>query len=634
MEKQRILVFLWLMMMVWATWFLFLAPKPAPRQPQRPGVDAVAGEDREGETPELKAAPDRPPPEAPQVDPVDDIVLGEPVAKPTPNPEYFLSATLTNQGAAVRDVHLNRYWDESRKNVFRIVHDENPDKPSYLLSVGVGKTLDETLKGKNWEVEKRSPSEVAFRTTAMDGKLAVRKRFLQAPGEVAGKIVLELTNTTEDELDSVYYKLTGANGLPVEGEWYTQYFRHAVFLVRPASGFPSLKEEYAESVYQRDRDGQQQAAFGVLQKQPLQYLGVADQYFASLVVQPKNALEQNRIAEGRPIVVSDGKSPRMTNISVELRSEPFKLKPGETVVHEYLLYNGPKDKKLLSRFDDLLLEEVIYYPGLFGVLSTGWISKPIVWILETLYSVVHDYGIAILLLTIIVRICLYPLTYHQNRMMMRMQAIQPLIQQIRDECGDDRKRAAERMQELMTKYKVNPFGGCLPMLLQLPIFVGLWQGLQNSFALRQAPFLFGWTWIHDLSAPDQLFRWPFQIGFIDHFLGPYFNLLPILATAQIILQMHYMSPPATTPEMQMQQRLMKIMMAFFGFLFYTVPSGLCIYIITSGLWGMAERKLMPKPKKPVFEGVPEPTASVNGQAAAKRDESWKRPVDRKKTAKK
>ena len=95
-----------------------------------------------------------------------------------------------------------------------------------------------------------------------------------------------------------------------------------------------------------------------------------------------------------------------------------------------------------------------------------------------------------------------------------------------------------------------------------------------------------------------------------------------------------MSPPATTPEMQMQQRLMKIMMAFFGFLFYTVPSGLCIYIITSGLWGMAERKLMPKPKKPVFEGLPEATASVNGQAPAKRDESWKRPVDRRKTAKK
>src|SRR5262249_38182394 len=155
---------------------------------------------------------------------------------------------------------------------------------------------------------------------------------------------------------------------------------------------------------------------------------------------------------------------------------------------------------------------------------------------------------------------------------------------------------------------VNPLGTCWFMLLQMPIFMGLYYALQESITFRLAPF--PPTWIENLAAPDMLWRWDAWVPWVTSpewygnflYLGPYLNILPIIAVALMIAQQKLITPPPTDEQQEMQQKMMKYMMVFMGLMFYKVASGLCIYFIASSLWGFAERKLLPK-KKPAAPGT-------------------------------
>src|SRR5262249_40546810 len=159
----------------------------------------------------------------------------------------------------------------------------------------------------------------------------------------------------------------------------------------------------------------------------------------------------------------------------------------------------------------------------------------------------------IILLTMTVRLMLFPLGRKAAITAKRMQDLQPQIAELREKYKDDQQKLLVEQQALFRRNNVNMFGGCLPALIQLPIFVGLWQALNNSVHLRQAGFL----WIKDLAAPDKLFPFPFEIPFIGGFLGPYFNLLPFVVVGLMLLQTKLFTPPATTPEAEMQQKMMK-----------------------------------------------------------------------------
>jgi YidC/Oxa1 family membrane protein insertase len=167
-----------------------------------------------------------------------------------------------------------------------------------------------------------------------------------------------------------------------------------------------------------------------------------------------------------------------------------------------------------------------------------------------------------------------------------MQQLQPHLKELQEKFKEDKERLTKETFALYKRHGVNPVAGCLPALIQLPIFVGLWQALNTSFPLRHASFL----WIRDLAAPDMMFHFPFEIPW----LGNWFNLLPLLVVGLMLVQTKLFSPPATTPEAEMQQKMMKYMMVFMGFMFYKVPSGLGIYFITSSMWAIGERLLLPK----------------------------------------
>jgi YidC/Oxa1 family membrane protein insertase len=238
------------------------------------------------------------------------------------------------------------------------------------------------------------------------------------------------------------------------------------------------------------------------------------------------------------------------------------------------------------------LSSLLYY-GWFG-----WVAEPMLAILHFFYAIVSNYGIAIIMLTILVRGCMFPVSFKQAVGAQKMAEIQPLMKSIAEKYKKDLEGRNKAMQELYRKYNYNPLSGCLPMFIQLPIFLGLYRSLMVDVELRDAPFLSSAVrWCSNLAAPDMLFFWRnFMPEFVFNWLGPYFNILPILTIILFLWQQHKMMPPPTDEQQAMQQKMMKYMMIFMGVMFFKVASGLCIYFIASSLWGLGERQFLPKKK--------------------------------------
>jgi YidC/Oxa1 family membrane protein insertase len=218
--------------------------------------------------------------------------------------------------------------------------------------------------------------------------------------------------------------------------------------------------------------------------------------------------------------------------------------------------------------------------------------------------------------------------------------VAPELKKLQEKYKNDPQARTQAMMELYRKHGVNPLGGCLPLLLQMPIFLGLYWALQESIFFRLAPFL----WIENLAAPDMLLRWGEWIPWISDpnnmgsflYLGPYFNALPVVAVALMLVQQKMIMPPPTDEQQAMQQKMMKWMMIFMGILFYKVAAGLCIYFIASSLWGLAERRLLPKkqtsPVTPAAGGPPAPPSGGRGPAPGGRGSSGRGKVRGKKPA--
>ncbi|MGL6027120.1 membrane protein insertase YidC [Vibrio sp. HDW18] len=212
-------------------------------------------------------------------------------------------------------------------------------------------------------------------------------------------------------------------------------------------------------------------------------------------------------------------------------------------------------------------------PNLDLVVDYGWlwfIAKPLHWLLSVIQSFVSNWGVAIICLTFIVRGAMYPLTKAQYTSMAKMRMLQPKLQAMRERIGDDRQRMSQEMMELYKKEKVNPLGGCLPILLQMPIFIALYWALMESVELRHSPF-FGW--IHDLSAQD-----------------PYYILPLLMGASMFVIQK--MSPTTITDPMQ--QKIMTFMPVMFTFFFLWFPSGLVLYWLVSNIVTLIQQTLIYK----------------------------------------
>lgn len=236
------------------------------------------------------------------------------------------------------------------------------------------------------------------------------------------------------------------------------------------------------------------------------------------------------------------------------------LAPGETSTVTNTLYVGPKNQSVLS---DLAphLDLVVDYGWLW------WIAQPLFWLLTTIQSVVVNWGIAIIVLTLLVKLAFFQLSAAGYKSMARMRKVQPRIVAIRDEYANDKARQSQAMMELYKKEKINPLGGCFPILVQMPVFIALYWVLMESVELRQAPLA---LWIKDLSVMD-----------------PYF-VLPILMGAS----MFYMQKLNPAPPDPMQAKIMQWMPIVFTFFFLWFPAGLVLYWLCNNLLSMGQQYII------------------------------------------
>ena len=221
------------------------------------------------------------------------------------------------------------------------------------------------------------------------------------------------------------------------------------------------------------------------------------------------------------------------------------------------LYVGPKDQYVLEEVSPYL-ELTVDYGWLW------WIGKPLFWLLTQIQSVVQNWGVAIILLTVLVKGAFFKLSATSYRSMAKMRKVQPKMQNIREQYADDKQKQSQAMMELYKKEKINPMGGCLPILIQMPVFIALYWVLMESVELRQAPFA---LWIKDLSVMD-----------------PYF-VLPILMGASMFF-MQKLNPPPPDP---MQAKIMQWLPVIFTFFFLWFPAGLVLYWVVNNLLSMTQQ---------------------------------------------
>ena len=264
------------------------------------------------------------------------------------------------------------------------------------------------------------------------------------------------------------------------------------------------------------------------------------------------------------------------------------LPPGGEFTFDTIVFGGPKDLDALKAVGHGL--EQIVDLGMFDRL---YLVTAALWLLKVLYRFTGNYGLAIILVTILQKVAFYPLTTKSVRSMQAMQAIQPKVQAIQERFKNNPQKKQEETMALYRKHGVNPMGGCLPMLVQIPIFIALYNALSSSVAMWQAHFL----WIHDLTKPDSLFTVTLWGGHAYPF-----NLLALMMGASMWFQQK-MSPPAGDP--RQAQMMLWMMPILFTFMFWSFPSGLVLYWLFNNLLQIGQQWLiMRKPTRPAPESQP------------------------------
>ena len=249
------------------------------------------------------------------------------------------------------------------------------------------------------------------------------------------------------------------------------------------------------------------------------------------------------------------------------------LPPGGQVTSSYAMFLGPLDLGLLGQFGK----------GLDKAINFGWtdvIAKPLLHALRFFNKWVHNYGVAIILLTILVKLLFWPLTHKSYKSMKEMQKLQPLMMKIREKYKNNKEQMNKELMALYKTYKVNPMSGCLPMIVQIPVFFALYKLLVQAIELRHAPFI---LWINDLSAPDRLFNFPFSIPLMAPPYG--IPVLTLLMGASMFIQQK-MTPTTGDPT---QAKMMMLLPIVFTFLFINFPSGLVLYWLVNNILSIAQQ---------------------------------------------
>jgi len=292
------------------------------------------------------------------------------------------------------------------------------------------------------------------------------------------------------------------------------------------------------------------------ENRPAEWVAVKNKYFAQ-ILKPDERFEKLQARLRREAAPDEGRKPkiRLSAVAAAAKCPSRTIEPAETWVQSYELFIGPKKYDVLRQLDAKRVDVLEF--GRFG-----GIAKLLLKTLNGLYRLIPNYGVAILLLTVLIRVLFWPLTHKSTESMKRMQALAPQIKELQAKYKDNPQRLNRETLELYRRHKVNPLSGCLPILVQLPVLFALFVVLRGAIELRFASFL----WIRDLSEPENLLQGVLPFGLS-------LNPLPLVMTALQVWQTK-LTPSAGDPAQQKMFLYMPVLMLFF---FYSFPSGLVLY---------------------------------------------------------
>jgi len=321
----------------------------------------------------------------------------------------------------------------------------------------------------------------------------------------------------------------------------------------PESSYDMMKVAWdMEGSFDENADVDLLVEEGLIENGALYWGGIMNNYFLSAVVPAsKNGVIKARIQNN------------VWRVGVE--TTPATINSGESVTQSVSWWHGPKDGKLLAKAPNEL-EKALNF-GFFGILA-----KPLLWLLEFFYGFVHNWGVAIILLTVFIKMLFWPLTKKSYKSMEQMKRIAPLMEEVKKKNAGNKEAMSREMMQLYKTYNVNPMSGCLPILVQLPVFISLYQALLHSNNLRHAEFItyLPFTdilWLSDLSVQD-----PFYIT-------------PLLMGITMFIQ-QWLSPAVGDP---MQRKIMLLMPVIFTFMFLSFPAGLVIYWLVNNILSIAQQ---------------------------------------------
>ena len=569
MEQGRLLIAIALSFLVFFLWNAFFADQEAvQKKPAEPPQQSQRTEDRVSQT----GGTGDTPPSAPETDvqpgtPAPTEVDTEVDAAASPPPGFhaepsreisvetpLYTAKISERGALIRAFVLKRYRqhpEEGSPLLNMIDGANNPGSGivNFLGNSAFGLEKAEFLADVDQDHIRVENQERTLRFVWSSPQgLVLEKRFTFSPtGYTIGLEVVVKNGSGQSFQDPLGLTLT---------KWMPKSQTRIGF-----EGPSALVNGKHEKVALDDIEDKGQISGDI------RWIAIQDQYFMSSLI-PKKSTE--------------------TSIRMNLRNkglvenqfvQPLKaLAPGAQTAVSYFLYFGPKSLKILSG-TPYQLDKAIDF-GWFTV-----IAKPCVWLMNQLYRFIPNYGVVIIILTLLIKLLLWPLGNKSYRSMAEMKKLQPLMAEIREKYKDDKKKMNEEMMALYRTYKVNPMGGCLPMALQIPVFIAFYRMLYGAIELRHAPF-FGW--ITDLSAPDRLFRFDFTVPFMQPPYG--IPVLTVIMGATMFLQQK-MSPPPGDPA---QAKMMMLMPVVFTVIFINFPAGLVLYWLVNNIVSIGQQYYVTK----------------------------------------
>lgn len=502
---------------------------------------------------------------------------------------------LTNLGGGVRKAELLDHDRALEKGGGFIVINETASQPIGAFSQG-----PKLFDGAPWQVTEQTATAVAFSQTTPE-KLAITKRFsLPDAGKEPHQLTVQISlrNEAEDPVQIGRRYLYLGSGAPLHpDEWPRQ------------TGFYFLDGESGD-VFYKGVDHFQGRKFLGIGSGPrpheefsiglVQWAGVNDQFFTTLL-RPVEPYPATLWASRFPVSIrgqeAASQKKQLHAVEAALGLPDLPLAAGEQRTLAYELYLGPKEYRRLKELGDKRALVMKYDDTpIFGWMF-GWAIRPLasglIQVLVAIKGWVGSYGVAIILVTILIRTLIWPVYAKSARTMKRMSKLTPMMNDLREKYKDDQQKQSEELMKLYRDYGVNPLGGCLPMFIQLPVFLAFYGMLWRAVELRHEGFL----WVNDLAMPDTLFMIP---G-----LGIPFNLLPLVMAGTTFVQM------AMTPKTgdKTQQMVFKFMPLFFLVICYNFASALSLYWTTQNLFSIFQTWLMNR--------LPEPELKKKARAGGK-----------------